>query len=142
MIPYDELCEALARFRTRHGMANGASASPQRPQAPVAAAPPAYTPPAYSPPGGYAAQAGRSGSGEHPAQPRSPSGEYPAASMHSPSGGYPAPAAFIPTATREDYGGGPPPDDRTDIHTPAAPREDPTGEIDIDSVDVVEEDDV
>ncbi len=125
MIPYDELCEALARYRTRHGMANGPSASPQRVQAPVASAtpaytPPAYSPPAYSPPAGYAAQPARGASGEYPAQP----------------------AAFVPVATRDDYAGGPAPDDRTDIHTAAAPREDSTGEIDIDTADVVEEDDV
>jgi hypothetical protein len=40
MIPYAELCEALARWRTRQGLANGPSARPSMSMAAVAAAAP------------------------------------------------------------------------------------------------------
>ena len=53
MIPYEELCEALARWRSRQGMVNGPSARP--PQGAVLAAPaaatPAWTPAAAEVPG-------------------------------------------------------------------------------------------
>ncbi len=38
MIPYEELCEALAQWRSKNGLANGPSA--KMPQGPVIAAPP------------------------------------------------------------------------------------------------------
>jgi hypothetical protein len=44
MIPYDELCASLARWREKNGLTNGPSA--RMPQGPVVAAPP---PPAFEP---------------------------------------------------------------------------------------------
>lgn len=155
MIPYDELCAQLAQWRSRNGMHNGASANP-RMREPGAAPQQQYVPPSYSPPPVAAAptsapprQSAPYAATPSPVPQFTPPQGYGAvpaayaAQQFSPPGGYapPEPADLPPPEDEPpSLFGNAEVGDMTEIRgTPAPARDDQTGEIDIDSIDVVDE---